>query len=117
MITEKLKNLLVAQIATLVNSSGSGKVGLGGNSTFGSQTDLDVPLVATTAPVATQSDANVVQIKLIVSGSSAAMTGQVLREVGVFDTSSNMLFRQNFDGIGPFSSNESLEFFITLEVE
>ena len=114
MITEKLQNLLATHLVSLVNN---GKVGLGGNSTFSSQTDLDVPLVATAAPVATQSDANVVQIKLTVSGATAAMTGQTLREVGVFDSSSNMLFRENFDGIGPFSSNETAEFFIFLEVE
>ena len=116
MITDKLKNLLAAELKNLVNA-GNGKVGLGGNSTFASQNDLDVVLVATDTPTATQSDSNVVQIKLSVSGATAAMTGQVLREVGVFDTNSNMLFRQNFDGIGPFSSNDTVEFFITLEVE
>ena len=116
MITEKLQNLLATELKNLVNA-GSGKVGLGGNSTFASQNDLDVVLVATNTPSATQSDSNVVQIKLTVSGATAAMTGQVLREVGVFDSSSNMLFRENFDGIGPFSSNETVEFFITLEVE
>lgn len=114
MITEKLQNLLATHLVSLVNN---GKVGLGGNSTFSSQTDLDVPLVATATATATQSDANVVQIKLTVSGATAAMTGQILREVGVFDSSSNMLFRENFDGIGPFSSNETVEFFIFLEVE
>lgn len=114
MITEKLQNLLATHLASLVNN---GKVGLGGNSTYSSQTDLDVPLVATTSVTATQSDANVVQVKITMSGSTAAMTGQVIREIGVFDSSSNMLFRENFDGIGPFSSTDTLEFFIFLEVE
>ena len=114
MITEKLQNLLTTHLASLVNN---GKVGLGGNSTFSSQTDLDVPLVATATANATESDANVVEVKLTISGANAAMTGQVLREVGVFDSSSNMLFRENFDGIGPFSSNDTVEFFIFLEVE
>ena len=114
MITEKLQNLLATQLVSLVNN---GKVGLGGNSTYSSQTDLDVPLVAATSVTATQSDANVVQIKLTMLGSTAAMTGQVIREIGVFDSSSNMLLRENFDGIGPFSSTDTLEFFIFLEVE
>ena len=114
MITEKLQNLLAAQLKILVDG-GSAKVGLGGNSTYSSQTDLDV--VLSTATSLTQSDANVIQVKVTMSGATAAMTGQVIREVGVFDTNSNMLIRQNFDGIGPFSSNDTLEFFIILEVE
>ena len=80
MITEKLQNLLATHLTSLVNN---GKVGLGGNSTYGSQTDLDVPLVAATSVSATQSDANVVQVKITMNGSSASMTGQVIREVGV----------------------------------
>ena len=115
MITEKLQNLLATQLKTLVDG-GSAKVGLGGNSTYSSQTDLDVVLSTATSLSSTQSDANVVQVKVTMSGATAAMTGQV-REVGVFDTSSNMLIRQNFEGIGPFSSNDTLEFFIILEVE
>ena len=114
MITEKLQNLLATQLVSLVNS---GKVGLGGNSTYSSQTDLDVPLVGATSVTAIQSDANVVQVKITMAGSSASMTGQVIREIGVFDSSSNMLLRENFDGIGPFSSTDTLEFFIFLEVE
>ena len=116
MITEKLQNLLATQLKTLVDG-GSAKVGLGGNSTYSSQTDLDVVLSTATSLSSTQSNANVVQVKVTMSGATAAMTGQVIREVGVFDTSSNMLIRQNFDGIGPFSSNDTLEFFIILEVE
>ena len=114
MITEKLQNLLTTHLVSLVNN---GKVGLGGNSTYSSQTDLDVPLVAATSVTAIQSDANVVQVKITMAGSSASMTGQVIREIGVFDSSSNMLLRENFDGIGPFSSTDTLEFFIFLEVE
>jgi hypothetical protein len=116
LITEKLQNLLATQLKSLVDG-GSAKVGLGGNSTYSSQTDLDVVLSTATSLSSTQSDANVVQVKVTMSGATAAMTGQVIREVGVFDTSSNMLIRQNFEGIGPFSSNDTLEFFIILEVE
>ena len=116
MITEKLQNLLATQLKNLVDG-GSAKVGLGGNSTYSSQTDLDVVLVGATSVSPYQSGTNVVQIKVTMSGATAAMTGQVIRELGVFDDESNMLLRQNFDGIGPFSSNDTLEFFILLEVE
>ena len=34
-----------------------------------------------------------------------------------FDSSNNMLLRQNFTGIGPFSSTTTVEIFIFLEVE
>ena len=45
------------------------------------------------------------------------MTGKVIREFGIFDSSSNLLARVNFDGVGPFSSTEDLELFLTIEVE
>tara|TARA_B100001287_G_C22661384_1_gene520558 strand:- start:184 stop:534 length:351 start_codon:yes stop_codon:yes gene_type:complete len=116
LITEKLQNLIANNIATsLINSA---KVGLGGNSTFPTQADLDVPLasVSATSVVTNDANSNVVQIKVTVSGNQAGMTGQVLREIGLFN-SSDLVIRQNFDGIGPFSSNDTLEFFILLEVE
>ena len=113
MIVDKLQSLLADKIVSLVSS---GKVGLGGNSTFSSQTGLDIELATATSAYPTKSDENVVQVKVSISG-GGTLAGQVLREVGVFDGSSNMLIRQNFDGIGPFASNETVEFFIFLEVE
>ena len=116
MIANKMQDLLATQVVSLVNSSGTAKVGLGGNSTFPTQTDLDIPISgATTTVVATKSDENVVQVKITVAGSS--ISGKVIREVGVFDSSNNMLLRQNFTGIGPFSSTTTVEIFIFLEVE
>lgn len=116
MITEKLQNLIAGHIAS--NLIDSAKVGLGGNTTFPTQGDLDVPLTSVSATSVATNDANsnVVQIKVTVNCNQAGMTGQVLREVGIFD-STDLVIRQNFDGIGPFSSNDTLEFFILLEVE
>ena len=44
------------------------------------------------------------------------MTGNVIREFGITD-GTNLLARINFDGVGPFASNEDLEIFYTIEVE
>jgi hypothetical protein len=72
--------------------------------------------VSVTSTATNDANSNVVQIKATVNCNQAGMTGQVLREVGFYD-STDLVIRQNFDGIGPFSSNDTLEFFILLEVE
>ena len=115
MISDKLQSLLADQVVSLINTSGSAKVGLGGNSTYGSQTDLDIVL-SSASVLATKSDENVIQVKVWITG-GGALAGQVIRELAVFDNASNMLFRENFEGIGPFTSSETAEFFIFLEVE
>ena len=112
MISDKLQSLLADQVVSLINNA---KVGLGGNSTYGSQTDLDIVL-SSASVTAIKSDENVIQVKVSITG-GGALAGQVLREVGVFDSSSNMLLRENFEGIGPFTSSETAEIFIFLEVE
>lgn len=112
MISDKLQSLLADQVVSLINNA---KVGLGGNSTYSSQTDLDIVL-SSASVTAIKSDENVIQVKVSITG-GGTLAGQVLREVGVFDSSSNMLLRENFEGIGPFASNETAEFFIILEVE
>ena len=115
MITDKLKELVATNIQTTINN---GKIGQGGNSTSPAATTLDVPLtVSTSTFAAIKSDTNVIEVQAIFQGSSANMTGKVIREFGIFDSSSNLLARVNFDGVGPFSSNENLEIFLTLEVE
>ena len=116
MITDKMKELVATYIqGTAINNA---KVGQGGNSTSPAATTLDVPLSATTSTfVAIKSDTNVIEVQAIFQGTSSSMTGKVIREFGIFDSSSNLLARVNFDGIGPFSSNENLEIFLTLEVE
>ena len=112
MISDKLQSLLADQVVSLINNA---KVGLGGNSTYGSQTDLDISLASATVS-AIKSDENVIQVKVSITG-GGTLAGQVIREIGVFDSSSNMLLRENFEGVGPFASNETAEFFIFLEVE
>lgn len=113
MITDKLKSLIADHLKTTLISSG--EVGLGGNNTSPAATALDVPTGAATTIVIQKSDENVIEVKVSVAGSN--ISGQVIRELGLFDASSNMLDRVNFDGVGPFASNETLELFLTIEVE
>ena len=120
MITDLLRDKLAAYILTLANhTNAEGDVGLGGNSTSPAATTLDVPLGVTTSQyVATRSGDNVVEIKIMVEG--ANITGKVIREAsfgGNDGSTDEMLARVNFEGVGPFASNEQLEIFLMLEVE
>lgn len=112
MITDELKTLIANHIKD--NLFDSAKIGLGGNSTNPTATDLDVPLSATPSIIITKSDLNILEVKVSISGSS--IQGKVIREVGLFN-GSDMVYRANFDGVGPFSTTETLELFILLEVE
>tara|TARA_R100000152_G_C6709113_1_gene137047 strand:+ start:464 stop:811 length:348 start_codon:yes stop_codon:yes gene_type:complete len=115
MITDKLKELLIANIKTHITD---GQIGFGGNSTNPTSTTLDVPSGVTIngANLGEQlSDENVLEVKLSVDGSN--IQGKVIREMGIFDSSGNMLARENFSGIGPFSASETLEIFYIIEVE
>jgi hypothetical protein len=114
MITNKLRELLATHLKSLVDG-GSGQVGFGGNSTNPFSNTLDVPSSVPVSIQSANSDENVIEIKASIDGSN--VTGRVLRELGLFDSSSNMLSRVNFEGIGPFSSSETIEFFIIIEVE
>tara|TARA_R100001440_G_scaffold22583_2_gene36842 strand:- start:1788 stop:2141 length:354 start_codon:yes stop_codon:yes gene_type:complete len=117
LITDKLKELLTNQIVSLIDS---GQVGLGGNSSSPNANALDVPSgavinVSSSNLAAVSTDENVMEVKLSVGG--GAITGMTIREAGVFDSSSNMLSRVNFDGVGPFASTETLEVILIIEVE
>jgi hypothetical protein len=115
MITDKAKELLAAQLLTLING-GTHKIGLGGNSTSPLATDLDVAVTGiTVTPAVEQAAGNNLQIKLEVLGSD--ITGLVIREAGIFDSVPNLLQRVNFEGVGPFSSTERLQIFINIEVD
>lgn len=111
MITDTLRNTLATYIK---NNVDGGKVGLGGNSTSPAATDLDVEVSVTPTVTTDISTANVVEVKLSVPGSS--ITGKVIREAGFFD-GTDMWAREAFDGVGPFSSAETLEIIFILEVE
>lgn len=91
------------------------RVGVGGNSTDPSATNLDVPIYDITASSST-SDGNIVDFKFTVLGSSIA--GYTIREIAIFNSGyTEMLSRITFDGIGPFASGEEIDFYITIEVE
>ena len=112
MITDELKTLIATHIKD--NLFDTAKIGLGGNATSPTATDLDVPLSASTTLTITNSTLNVIEVKVSVAGS--AIQGQVIREVGLFH-GSDLVYRANFQGVGPFSTTETLELFILLEVE
>jgi hypothetical protein len=116
MITEKTKELIATFLAGLVNTADKFDIGLGGNATSSASTTLDVPLttVPTTTGVVTAD--NVIEFQAIFDGADSTMTGNVIREFGITD-GTNLLARVNFDGVGPFASNEDLEIFYTIEVE
>lgn len=118
MITQELQNLVMEYIkGEVVNAD----LGLGGNSTNPINNTLDVPLgLALTGAsiVKSDSDENVLEVK--VSVNSSTISGKVIREIALFDNTSptkKMLQRLNFEGVGPFASNEVIEFFIHIEVE
>lgn len=117
MITDKLKTLVATHIKDSLFDSAD--IGLGGNSTNPTSNALDVPLgltlnVSNGTVVKTKSDLNVIEVKVSVAGN--LIQGKVIRELGLFD-GSDMVYRINFDGVGPFSTTETLELFILLEVE
>lgn len=125
MITDQLKEAIATYLATAATPYiNSGKIGLGGNSTNPTSTDLDVPIAGVTPSIIrSKSDINVIEVKLSISGS--VIQGRVIREVGIFDDGSAqsptrddyMLQRVNFEGVGPFATDETLEIFILMEVE
>ena len=117
MITDELRSQLAAHIVSLVNhASASAKVGLGGNSTSPNAIDIDVDSGASINTLqAEKSNDNVLQIFVEVLGSE--ITGQTIREAGIFDSSGNLLQRISFEGVGSFSTTDRLQLYLTLEVE
>ena len=116
MITDKLRQLVATTIKTTIDNGGNNaaQLGFGGNSTNPISNALDVPSGVAVSVQTANSDENVIEVKVSVVG--GLVTGRVIRELGLFN-SSDMIQRVNFDGIGPFSSGETIEFFILLEVE
>lgn len=114
MMTDKLKQEIADHIRTSLLDTA--KVGQGGNSTNPINNDLDVEL-SSASPTLTKASAtasNIIEAKVVVDGTN--IQGKVVREVGLFN-GSDMMQRINFDGVGPFASNEELEIFIIMEVE
>lgn len=111
MITNALKKAIATHIK---NNLDTAKVGVGGNSTSPASTDLDVDASGTPTIQVINSSENIIEAKVTVEGS--AITGKVLRELGLFD-GTEMWARFNFSGIGPFTNTEIVEFFVVMEVE
>ena len=143
MITEDAKKkvaLFLKEFYTQAN------VGVGGGSTNPSATALDVPLLSSLIVTEnTASDEATIDFKATLSG--ASVTGQTLREFGIFGelpqddqfdemrlegvqisgTSATdgteatvetiMLGRVNFDGVSSLSATDEIEFVYTVEVE
>ena len=123
MITDKEKELLADYLKVLIVggshqgttlTAGNGKIGVGGNTTSPLALDLDVPLTSIT-PSAEKTGENVIQIMLEEVGSN--IPSKLIREMGVFDSAGNMLSRVNFEAVGPFSTTERIQIFLTIEVE
>jgi hypothetical protein len=113
LITDEMRAEVLAYIKS--NLALIGEIGMGGNSTSPRSTDLDVPSEATCTIASEASDMNVLEIKVTCAGSN--ITGKVIRELGIFKTSSEMIARVNFAGVGPITASETLELFLTIEVE
>ena len=143
MITEDAKKkvaLFLKEFYTQAN------VGVGGGSTNPSATALDVPLLSSMIVTEnTASDEATIDFKATLSG--ASVTGQTLREFGIFGelpqddqfdemrlegvqisgTSATdgteatvetiMLGRVNFEGVSSLSATDEIEFVYTVEVE
>jgi hypothetical protein len=111
LITNKLRE----KVATYIKDNlDGGKVGTGGNSTSPASTSLDVDTGVTPSFSIVKTDENVIEVKVTVEGST--ISGKVLRELGLFD-GTEMWARYNFEGVGPFSNSEIIEFFVIMEVE
>lgn len=112
MITDSAREDLATYLKTTYTKA---RVGVGGNNSSPITTNLDVPIFDVSTITSSKSDENVVDFKFTIAGGSIA--GYTIRELGIFNADfSKMLTRLNFEGVGPFST-ENVDFFITLEVE
>ena len=118
-------------------TSGKVKLGTGGGGTNPTSTTLDVPLPASTdsSTTSSSSDDKVVEFRGTFTGTE--LQGYTIREMGIFgnlptdaemaliDTSGYdysptenvMLARVNFEGVGNFSTSDTIEIIYTMEVE
>ena len=116
MITEKGKE----QIATLIKTNFLRmNIGTGTDSTNPNSNTLDNQRTAVGSNniSAVLSNDNEIEFKASFNGSESALTGYTISEVGIFDSSENMLNRVDFEGVGPLTSTDVLEFTILVQVE
>jgi len=96
------------------------QVGTGGDSTNPNAGSLDSPLL-TVAPITgasgviQSSGESSIDFSFTILGS--AYVGNTIKEVGIFDSGNTLLVRVNYDGIGPLTSSDEVEFIITVEVD
>ena len=113
MITEggkaKVRNLVSGDFTVM-------KIGNGGDSTNPNATDLDSPIASATTTNTTTGQ-SAIDFKGTFSGS--AISGQTIKEVGIFNSDGTpvMLGRINFNDVGPFTSTDSIDIIVTMEIE
>ena len=134
MITEKAKRNVAVYLKELVKHA---NVGNGGNSSNPSAESLDVPILGNTDITTVNSESNESTIDFKATFSGSQLQGNTIREFGLFgifpqegqedemvnvsgaayNTDTEMFARVNFEGIGPFSSSDQIEFILIMEVE
>lgn len=103
----KIRDLISTEFTTM-------KIGNGGDSTNPMALDLDIPLASTTATRVT-SGQSAIDFKGTFTGGS--ISGQTIKEMGIFNAQGVMLGRVSFTSVGPFTSADTIEVIFTVEVE
>ena len=92
------------------------KVGSGGDSTNPNAGDLDAPIGSLISVTGTSIGQTTIEYNFTISGSD--YLGHTIKEVRIFDSGgTDMLIRVNYDGFGPLSSTDEVNFIITVEVD
>ena len=114
MITKQARAVMKADVIAAYTHF---EVGTGGDSTNPNANTLDSPLGNRATLTSVSSGESSVDFSFTVQGST--FVGHTIKEVGIFSasTSGNMLLRVNYDGIGPLTSLDEIEFIITVEVD
>jgi hypothetical protein len=100
----------------IISSYTVAKIGTGGDSTNPNASDLDSPVGASLTGITVQSSGeSSVDWSFTVLGS--AYVGHTIKEVGIFNSDDEMILRVNYDGIGPLTATDEVEFIITMEVD
>ena len=100
----------------IISSYTIAKIGTGGDSTNPNASNLDSPVGASLTGITVQSSGeSSVDWSFTVLGS--AYVGHTIKEVGIFNSDDDMILRVNYDGIGPLTATDEVEFIITMEVD
>jgi|TARA_R100000329_G_scaffold112621_1_gene92452 hypothetical protein len=109
------------------------KIGTGGDSSNPNATNLDAPLSVGGAELQTSgitiTTSGISSIDFTITLSASSYVGEVIREVGIFNTATDitidgttyaageiMLVRVPFDGIGPITSSDNIELVVSVDV-